>query len=99
MTTEARPRLKITYATLRADNEELHALYERGVEESRAGLGAHHRNSVAGRWAVGEVEEAAALIRFYSKTMEDNNGYDHAMDNLGDAAVHTRSVLRPHGVF
>ena len=21
------------------------------------------------------------------------------MDNLGDAATHTRSVLRPHGVF
>ena len=21
------------------------------------------------------------------------------MDNLGDAAVHTRSILRPHGVF
>jgi 1-pyrroline-5-carboxylate dehydrogenase len=184
MTTEARPRLKITYATLRADNEELHALYERGVEESRAGLGRHHQNYIDGRWvdgsagvfdarspidrdmvigtfakgdrsdvqqaiaaarraapgwrrtpwqerleilkraaeliserqmrygadmafecgknrleALGEVEEAADLIRFYSKTMEDNNGYDHAMDNLGDAAVHTRSVLRPHGVF
>jgi 1-pyrroline-5-carboxylate dehydrogenase len=184
MTTEARPRLKITYATLRADNEELHALYERGVEESRAGLGRHHQNYIDGRWvdgsagvfdarspidrdmvigtfakgdrgdvqqaiaaarraapgwrrtpwqerleilkraaeliserqmrygadmafeagknrleALGEVEEAADLIRFYSKTMEDNNGYDHAMDNLGDAAVHTRTVLRPHGVF
>ncbi len=184
MTTEVRPRIKITYATLRNDNEELHALYERGVEESRAGLGAHHRNYVDGRWvdgsagvfearspidrdmligtfakgdrsdvraamaaarraapgwrhtpwqgrlavlkkaaeliserqmrygadmafecgknrleALGEVEEAADLIRFYSRTMEDNNGYDHAMDNLGDAAVHTRSILRPHGVF
>jgi len=184
MTTEARPRIKITYATLRNDNEELHALYEHGVDESRAGLGAHHRNYVEGRWidgsagvfearspidrdlligtfakgdrsdvqnaiaaarraapgwrhtpwqerlavlkkaaeliserqmrygadmafecgknrleALGEVEEAADLIRFYAKTMEDNNGYDHAMDNLGDAAVHTRSVLRPHGVF
>jgi len=31
--------------------------------------------------------------------MEDNNGYDHPMDNLGDLAVHTRTVLRPHGVF
>ena len=31
--------------------------------------------------------------------MEDNDGYDHPMDNLGDAAVHTRSILRPHGVF
>ena len=49
--------------------------------------------------ALGEVEEAADLIRYYAKTMEDNAGYDHPMDNLGDAAVHTRSILRPHGVF
>jgi len=184
MTTEARPRIKITYATLRNDNEELHALYEQGVQESRAGLGAHHRNYVGGRWvdgaagvfearspidrdmligtfakgdpndvqlaiaaahraapewrhtpwqdrlaiirraaeliserqmrygadmafevgknrleALGEVEEAADLLRYYGQTLEDNNGYDHPMDNLGDPAVHTRSILRPHGVF
>ncbi len=55
MTTEVRPRIKITYATLRADNEELHALYERGVDESRANLGAHHRNYVEGRWVDGSA--------------------------------------------
>lgn len=33
MTTEAKPRIKITYATLRNDNEELHALYDAGVKE------------------------------------------------------------------
>src|SRR5215208_5466239 len=185
MTAEAtKPRIKITYATLRNDNEELHALYEQGVVEARAGLGAHHRNYIAGRWvdgsagvfevrspidrdlligtfakgdredtkraidaaraaapawrntpwrerleilrraaelisarqmrygadmafevgknrieALGEVEEAADLIRYYAQTTEDNNFYDHPMDNLGDAAVHTRSILRPHGVF
>ena len=49
--------------------------------------------------ALGEVEEAADLLRYYAQTMEDNDGYDHPMDNLGDAAVHTRSILRPHGVF
>jgi 1-pyrroline-5-carboxylate dehydrogenase len=49
--------------------------------------------------ALGEVEEAADLLRYYSQTMEDNGGYDHPMDNLGDGAVHTRSILRPHGVF
>jgi 1-pyrroline-5-carboxylate dehydrogenase len=49
--------------------------------------------------ALGEVEEAADLIRYYAKTAEDNRFYDHPMDNLGDAAVHTRSILRPHGVF
>ena len=49
--------------------------------------------------ALGEVEESADLLRYYASTMEANDGYDHPMDNLGDAAVHTRSVLRPHGVF
>ena len=184
MTTESKPRIKITYATLRNDNEELHALYEQGVTEARAGLGAHHQNFIDGRWvdgsagtfearspidrdllvgtfakgdradvqqaiaaarraapewrrtpwqdrlailrqaaeliserqmrygadmafevgknrleALGEVEEAADLIRYYAQTAEDNNFYDHPFDNLGDAAVHTRSILRPHGVF
>jgi 1-pyrroline-5-carboxylate dehydrogenase len=183
MTTEARPRIKITYATLRNDNEELHAAYEAGLEEAKRELGGHHRNFIDGLereaqaettvaspidrdlilghfakgsrsdvqeavdaarraqpgWAatpwrdrlalirraaeliserqmryaglmavevgktrleaLGEVEEAADLIRYYAKTAEDNAFYDHPMDNLGDAAVHTRSILRPHGVF
>jgi 1-pyrroline-5-carboxylate dehydrogenase len=183
MTTESKPRLKITYATLRADNEELHGLYEAGLEQARARLGQDHRNYVGGRerdgdgwfelrspidrdilvgrfakgtrqdvadavqaaraaqpgWAalgwerrleivrraadliserqmqyaglmaievgksrleaLGEVEESADLIRYYAKTAEDNDFYDHPMDNLGDASVRTRSILRPHGVF
>ena len=33
MTTEPAPREKITYATLRADNEELHAQFEAGLAE------------------------------------------------------------------
>jgi 1-pyrroline-5-carboxylate dehydrogenase len=183
MTSPTAPRMKITYATLRADNEELHAAYEAGLERAKARLGAHHRNFVGGRerdgegtfevrspidreivvgtfargtrqdvrdaivaaraaqpaWAatpwherlaalrraadiiserqmeyaglmaievgknrleaLGEVEETADLIRYYAKTWEDNEAYDHPMDNLGDAAVHTRSILRPHGVF
>src|SRR6476620_1702693 len=183
MTTESKPRIKITYATLRNDNEELHALYEAGLEKAKGRLGANHRNFVDGAerdgdgtfevrspidtdillgtfakgtrkdvqdaiaaarraqkawfklgWerrleilkraaeliserqmeyaglmaievgktrleALGEVEEAADLIRYYAKTAEDNAYYDHPMDNLGDLAVHTRSILRPHGVF
>ena len=31
-----RPRLKITYATLRNDNDELHAQFEKGLEQARA---------------------------------------------------------------
>ena len=177
-------RIKITYATLRADNEELQAPTRPGSRRRKARLGEVHRNFVDGAgarrrrdvrgpladrhatsssgrsragtradvqdaiaaarraqpawfrlgWerrleilqraaeliserqmeyaglmaievgktrleALGEVEEAADLIRYYAKTAEDNAFYDHPMDNLGDAAVHTRSILRPHGVF
>ena len=183
MTTESAPRIKITYATLRADNEELHAQFEAGLATARASLGGHHRNYVGGAWregegtfevrtpidtqiilgsfalasvanvgeavaaaraaqpawaatpwrervaimkraadliserlmeysalmaievgknrieALGEVEESADLLRYYASTMEANDGYDHPMGNLGDATVHTRSILRPHGVF
>lgn len=182
MTTPA-PRPKITYATLHNDNEELHALYDAGIDQARARLGAFHQNRVGGAgrdgegtfelrspidreilvgtfargtrqdvrdavaaaraaqpawrgtpWrdrlamlrrvadliserqmeyaalmaievgksrleALGEVEESADLIRYYADVYERNGGYSHAMDNLGDATVHTRSVLRPFGVF
>jgi 1-pyrroline-5-carboxylate dehydrogenase len=176
-------RIKITYATLRNDNEELHALYDAGVEKARARLGAYNPNFVGGKardgegvfelrspidreilvgtfargtrqdvrdavaaaraaqpawrstpWrdrlaivrraaeliserqmeygammaievgksrleALGEVEESADLLRYYSDVYERNNGYVVPMDNLGDPSVHTRSVLRPFGVF
>jgi 1-pyrroline-5-carboxylate dehydrogenase len=181
--TSPAPRLKITYATLRNDNEELHALYDAGIERARARLGRYHQNWIAGAgrdgdgsfelrspidrdmlvgtfargtradvkdavaaaraaqpawravpWrerlallrragdliserqmeygalmamevgksrleALGEVEEAADLLRYYADVYERNDGYDHEMDNLGDPRVHTRSVLRPYGVF
>lgn len=183
MTTDSAPRIKITYATLSADNEELHTGFEAGLAATRATLGGQHRNYVAGTWrdgdgtfevrtpidgeivvgtfargtaadvddavaaaraaqpawsavpwrervaiikragdliserlmeysavmaievgknrieALGEVEESADLLRYYASTMDENDGYDHAMGNLGDAKVHTRSILRPHGVF
>jgi 1-pyrroline-5-carboxylate dehydrogenase len=181
--TRSASRHKITYATLRNDNEELHALYDAGIEKARARLGAYHPNWIAGRardgdgafelrspidrdllvgtfargtrqdvrdavaaaraaqpawratpWAdrlamlrraaaliserqmeyaalmavevgknrleaLGEVEESADLIRYYADVYERNGGYVHPMDNLGDPSVHTRSVLRPFGVF
>jgi 1-pyrroline-5-carboxylate dehydrogenase len=183
MTTDEKPRIKITYATLRNDNEELHAGFEAAVAKVRADLGAHHQNYIDGAWrdasnafevrspidssillgtfatatnadvdaavaaaraaqpawaktpwadrlailrraaehisdhlmddsaimafevgknrieALGEVEESADLIRYYAQTAEDNAFYDHEMGNLGDSTVHTRSILRPHGVF
>ncbi len=183
MTTDSAPRIKITYAPLSADNEELHAGFESALAKARASLGGDYRNFVNGEWrdgdgtfearspidrdivlgtfargtaadvddavaaaraaqpawaavawrervaiikragdliserlmehsadmalevgknrieALGEVEESADLLRYYASTMEENDGYDHEMGNLGDSAVHTRSILRPHGVF
>ena len=183
MTTDSAPRIKITYATLSADNEGLHTQFEAGLAATRATLGGYHRNYVEGAWrdgdgtfevrtpidhdilvgtfargtaadvddavaaahaaqpawaavpwrervailkaagdliserlmdyspimaievgknrieALGEVEESADMFRYYSKVVEDNDGYDHEMGNLGDATVHTRSILRPFGVF
>ena len=49
--------------------------------------------------ALGEVEESADLLRYYAQTAEDNGVLRPRMGNLGDSAVHTRSILRPHGVF
>ncbi|HUG49082.1 MAG TPA: aldehyde dehydrogenase family protein [Candidatus Limnocylindria bacterium] len=178
-----RPQLKITYATLSADNEELHEQFERGAQKARAQLGQHHQNHVDGRprsgegefedrspiddelvlgwfakgtrqdvkdaiaaarraapaWAatpwqervallrraadliserqmeyaalmclevgknrleaLGDVEETADLIRYYCDMLEQHDGFDVPMGNLGDSSVHTRSVLKPHGVF
>ena len=52
--TSLAPRSKITYATLRNDNEELHALYDAGIEKARARLGAHHQNWIGGAGRDGE---------------------------------------------
>ena len=179
----AAPRIKITYATLRADNEELHAAFEAGVVSAQGRLGQSHANIIDGQerageaefelrspidqdvlvgrfargsredvrdaiaaaraaqpawkalgWekrveimvaaadliserlmeysalmsievgknrmeSLGEVEESADLIRYYGRTAVENGFYRRPMDNLGDPATHTRSVLRPHGVF
>src|SRR4029078_4012824 len=54
MTTDSKPRIKITYATLGADNEDLHAQFEEGVAAMRAGLGAYHQTYVAGAWRAAE---------------------------------------------
>jgi 1-pyrroline-5-carboxylate dehydrogenase len=182
MSTEAKPRLKITYATLRNDNEELHAQYEAGLAKARSMLGGTYRNFVGGverdgegtfekrtpidgslmgtfakgtrkdvqdaiaaareafpawgrrSWqervailrrvadviserqmefsallsievgknrleALGDVEETADLIRWSCDMVERNHGFDDPMGNLGDETVHTRSVLKPYGVW
>jgi 1-pyrroline-5-carboxylate dehydrogenase len=176
------PRLKITYATLRNDNEQLHANYDAGLATARGELGKTHGLFINGEWltpketfekrspidgsmvgnfakgtrkdvrdaiaaaraaapgwahtpwlervaimrrmadmiserqmelaalmaievgknrleSLGDVEETADLIRYYCDQFVANDGFDHAMGNLGDTTVHTRSVLKPHGVW
>jgi 1-pyrroline-5-carboxylate dehydrogenase len=182
MTATSEPRLKITYATLRNDNEQLHAQYDAGLAIARGELGATHGIFINGEWrpaaatfekrspidgslvglfasgtvqdvrdavvaaraaapgwartawlervavmrrfadmiserqmelaalmaievgknrleALGDVEETADLIRYYCDQFVANDGFDRPMGNLGDPTVHTRSVLKPHGVW
>ncbi len=175
-------KFRVTYATLSADNEDLHAAYEQGVATARSWLGrtfpayvngearddgptfglvspndhglrlasfhsATERDiqdavsaarAAAPAWAatpwpervavlrraadlisersnelaalmsmevgknrleaLGDVEEAADLIRYYCDQVQDNDGFDHKMSQLFDNE-HTRSVLRPYGVW
>ncbi len=48
--------------------------------------------------ALGDVEEAADLLRYYSEVMERNGGFDQPMGTLSPVE-RTRSVLKPHGVW
>ena len=173
---------RVTYATLSADNEELHAAYEEGVRTARSWLGQTFPVYVSGEarsdgrtfdlgspndssiklgtfheatrrdvddavaaaraaapaWAgmpwrervavlrrgadlisersnelaalmsievgknrleaLGDVEEAADLIRYYCDQVEANDGFERPMGRLS-ANEHTRSVLKPHGVW
>jgi 1-pyrroline-5-carboxylate dehydrogenase len=48
--------------------------------------------------ALGDVEEAADLIRYYCMQVEDANGFTAAMGSLSDREKNV-SVLRPYGVW
>jgi 1-pyrroline-5-carboxylate dehydrogenase len=48
--------------------------------------------------ALGDVEESADLIRYYCQQMEANQGFARKMGQLS-ADEHTRSVLKPYGVW
>jgi 1-pyrroline-5-carboxylate dehydrogenase len=45
---------RVTYATLSADNDELHAGYDRGIEVARTWLGEEHRFTVNGERRIGD---------------------------------------------
>src|SRR5574341_1790005 len=48
--------------------------------------------------ALGDVEEAADIIRYYCDRVQANDGFDHKMSQLFENE-HTRSLLRPYGVW
>jgi 1-pyrroline-5-carboxylate dehydrogenase len=48
--------------------------------------------------ALGDVEETADLLRYYSDEMERNGGFVRPMGSLSPSE-HTRSILKPHGVW
>ena len=176
------PRMKITYATLAADNEELQSAFDAAVERARASLGQTYpmiigteqrttdetfedrspidTDLVVGRFpvgsrqdvrdaidaaraaypgwrdtpwrdrlailrraadliserqfdyaalmalevgknrleALGDVEETADLLRYYSDEFEKADGFVKPLGSLSPSE-RTRSVLRPYGVF
>jgi 1-pyrroline-5-carboxylate dehydrogenase len=176
------PRMKITYSTLSADNEELQSAFDAALERARADLGSTHpmiigseertsadtfedrspidrdllvarfpvgtredvRDAIAAAreaypawrdtpWrdrlailrraadliserqfdyaaamvlevgknrleALGDVEETADLLRYYSDEFERADGFVKPLGSLS-ASEKTRSVLRPYGVF
>ena len=48
--------------------------------------------------AIGEVEEAADLIRYYTHAMAEHGGFDVPMLRFSDSEV-TTDVMRPYGVW
>ena len=71
---------KVTYATLRNDNQELHDAYDAALARVRRGLGRHHMNFVAGR------------ERDASSTFEKRSPIDGAV--VGTFAAASRSDVR-----
>ncbi len=72
---------QITYATMSADNEELHAAYERGIEIARGWLGQDHPFYVSGRPRHGEgwyeeyspIDQQLLIGRYSQATVADLN--------------------------
>jgi 1-pyrroline-5-carboxylate dehydrogenase len=48
--------------------------------------------------AIGEVEEAADLIRYYTHAMREHDGFEAPMQRFSEAEV-TTDVMRPYGVW
>src|SRR5438034_6659813 len=79
--TMAEKRFRITYATMSADNEELHQAYERGVETAKSWLGQKHQYYVNGEAREGEsydeerspIDKDIVIGHFARATVQDVN--------------------------
>ena len=75
-------KVRVTYATMSADNEDLHADYERGLQTARSWLGQKHQFYVNGEAREGEGydEERSPIDRdvvigyFAKATRQDTRG-------------------------
>lgn len=75
----ARTGIRITYATMSADNEELHAAYEEGIQAATSWLGQEHRFYVNGEAREGEgydeerspIDRDIVIGRFARATRQD----------------------------
>jgi 1-pyrroline-5-carboxylate dehydrogenase len=78
-TTPATPRMKITYATLSADNEELQASFDAAVERARASLGQTYPMLIGSEERIGEktfddrspIDTDIVVARFPVGTRQD----------------------------
>lgn len=70
------------------------------VSERRLALAAAMTLEVGkvGLESLGDVEEAADLMRYYAAQLEEANGYERPLGRLAPNED-TRSVLKPYGVF
>src|SRR5438309_1830480 len=75
----AEGRVRITYATMSADNEELHAAYEKGAETARSWLGQKHPFFVNGEAREGDgyaeerspIDSEIVIGHFAKATVQD----------------------------
>ena len=83
---------RVTYATLSADDEELHAGFERGLEAARGRLGGRHGSVVAGEQRPGvetydTVSPGDASISVGSFAVASQSDIDDAVGGCADSAA------------
>src|SRR6266581_720616 len=109
----AQQSFRITYATMTADNEELHRRYEEAVERARGEMGREHPFYINGEACTGTsfkeerspIDSDVVIGKFAQGTKQDakdaierNEGFTKPMGRLSEAETNI-DVLRPYGVW